>query len=470
MSVSTGPEGTPPHRTRQVRVRLSRCRPLRHGAPHPVNLGYVTVRRHWFTLAAAVPVLLAYGCAQPTAEPAAVDPTLGPATSVPDPSAATDDGIAASAVPTHTTAAPARTATAPPDTPSPPPPPPDLAGVRLAVEQIADLDAPTAMAVRPGDDTLYVAERAGRILPVTEDGSVGDPIVDIRESTVTDGERGLLGLAWSPDGGRLFVSSTDTEGATRLEAFEVTDGIVRAESRTELLRVPQPASNHNGGDVHIGPDGLLWLGLGDGGAANDRFGNGQNPDTLLGTMVRIDPTAQGYDVPGDNPFVEGEQGAPEVWAYGLRNPWRFSFDSLTGQLWIADVGQNAVEEINRVDPEQPGLNFGWPRFEGDRPFDGQPAEGPVVDPVHVYDHGRGCSITGGYVYRGQAIPDLAGAYLYSDFCNGQIFALAVDDDGQVLADTAVGASVDQPVSFGEGPDGELYVLSLNGPLYRITQG
>lgn len=348
---------------------------------------------------------------------------------------------------------------------------PDLGRVRIDIQQVAVLDAPTAMAVRPGTDTLYVAERAGRIVPLSPDGSTGPVVLDISASTVTDGERGLLGLAWSPDGTRLYVSSSDTDGATRLEVFDGVGDVVRADSRRELLRVPQPASNHNGGDVHIGPDGMLWLGLGDGGAADDRFGNGQRPDTLLATMLRIDPEGgDPYAIPADNPFADGSGGAPEVWAYGLRNPWRFSFDAVTGELWIADVGQNASEEINRVDPTAAGLNFGWPRFEGDRPFDGQPAEGPVVAPVHTYDHGRGCSITGGYVYRGTAIPALVGAYVYTDFCNGELYAVAVDPQGQVVADLATGVSVDAPVSFGQGADGELYVLSLDGPIHRIVEG
>lgn len=419
--------------------------------------------RRCLTLVVVLPLLFVTACARSGEQPVSVNPTLGPVETGAGPSVEeSDDTPTPPSSPTQTPEAS--------ESSGPTSAPPDLAGLRLAVEELAILDAPTAMAVRPGDPTLYVAERAGRILPVAEDGSVGEPILDIRQSTTTDGERGLLGLAWAPDGNRLYVSSTASDGSTRLEAFDLIDNVVQADSPAELLRVAQPASNHNGGDLHIGPDGLLWLGLGDGGAANDQFGNGQDPKTLLGTILRIQPTDAGYDIPSDNPFAEGGEGAAEVWAYGLRNPWRFSFDSLTGDLWIADVGQNAVEEVNRVDRRAAGLNFGWPRFEGDRPFDGGTADGPLVDPVHTYDHGRGCSITGGYVYRGRAIPDLAGAYLYSDFCNGEIIALATDQQGQVVSDATTGAAVDQPVSFGQGPDDELYVLSLNGPIYRIVKG
>ncbi|HUG86660.1 MAG TPA: PQQ-dependent sugar dehydrogenase [Euzebya sp.] len=360
-----------------------------------------------------------------------------------------------------------------PTAPDPAPPSdadagPALDGLRLALREVAVLDAPTAMAVRPGDPHLYVAERAGRVRTIAPDGTVSAPLLDISDQTTTGGERGLLGLAWSPAGDRLYLSSSDLGGATRLLALDVVDGVLQEGSRVELLRVPQPASNHNGGNVVIGPDGNLWLGLGDGGGADDQFGQGQRPDTLLATMLRITPDGAGYTVPADNPFVDGG-GAPEVWAYGLRNPWRFSFDAATGDLWIADVGQDAVEEINRVGADEAGLNYGWPSFEGDRPFDGRPAEGPVVVPVHTYSHDRGCSITGGYVYRGQAIPALHGAYLYSDFCGGDIWALDVASDGTVRDDVDTGLDVPSPVSFGQGPDGELFVLSINGPVLAIVQ-
>ncbi len=349
-----------------------------------------------------------------------------------------------------------------------PPADPDPASVRLALQEFATVEAPTALVSRPGDDALYVAERAGRVRPISADGAVGAPILDISAVTATNSERGLLGIAWSPQGDRLYLSSSDTDGATRLEVAVVADGVLQAP--TEILRVPQPASNHNGGNIAFGPDGYLYLGLGDGGGADDQFDQAQRPDTLLGSMLRLDvSTGDGYAIPADNPFADGQGGAPEVWAYGLRNPWRFSFDALDGQLWIADVGQNAVEEIDRIDPAQAGLNLGWPRFEGDRPFDGQAADGPVVEPVWTYSHQRGCSITGGFVYRGPSIPALQGAYLYTDFCNGELYALDVAPDGTVRDDVAMGVSLDSPVSFGQGPDLELYVLSITGPIHRITQ-
>lgn len=422
--------------------------------------------------------VLLTGCVTATDQGAGVDPTLQPAASLTAGENTTTDARSdptATDSPATDTVQPETGATgAPEQAPSRSDSDlslPDLSLAKLSLEQVASVDTPTALAVRPGDPGLYVAERAGRVVVIGSDGNVSEPILDISGSTATTSERGLLGLVWSPDGDTLYLSSSDSEGATRLESFDVVDDVVQAGSRTELLRVAQPASNHNGGNIAIGPDGMLWLALGDGGAANDQFGNGQQPDTLLGAMLRIDPSGgDPYGIPEDNPFANGGEGAPEVWAYGLRNPWRFSFDAATDQLWIADVGQNEIEEIDRVPATQAGLNFGWPRFEGNQPFDGQPAEGPVVAPVHTYTHARGCSITGGYVYRGQAIPELQGAYIYTDFCNGTIYALALDAEGQVAQDVDTGLEVEQPVSFGQGPDGELYVLSLTGDIFRIIEG
>ena len=422
---------------------------------------------------------LAGGCTAGE-DPPAVDPTLAeaatqaavePTEGAPTPAEPTE----AVPTPAEPTEATPTEAAATPAGPSPVGPTtaaevaPDPGAVTLALEEVAVLDAPIAMATRPGDPTLYVALRAGRVVPIGPDG-VGEPILDLSAQTSTNGERGLLGLAWSADGARLFTSSTDPDGANVLTGFDVEDGVLRSGSAQVLLRVPQPASNHNGGDLHLGPDGTLWWSLGDGGAADDRFGNGQRPDTLLGTILRITPTADGYTIPADNPFADGQDGAPEVWAYGLRNPWRIALDPAAGDLWIADVGQNAVEEVNRVGIDEAGLNYGWPRREGDRAFDGQELDGPAVEPVHTYDHGRGCSITGGRVYRGDDLdPRMQGAYLYGDYCDGRIFALAVGPDGEVT-DVDTGLQVANPVSFGEGPDGALYVLSLNGQVMKVVPG
>jgi glucose/arabinose dehydrogenase len=241
-----------------------------------------------------------------------------------------------------------------------------------------------------------------------------------------------------------------------------------------VLAVDQPFANHNGGDVEFGPDGYLYFGLGDGGSAGDPEGNGQDPSTLLGSMLRIDPqgTLDGdepYAIPGDNPFADGDAGEPEVWLYGLRNPWRFSFDPATDDLWIADVGQNAWEEINRLpaaDGGGRGANLGWNELEGTHSFEGVNPDDGVL-PVFEYPHDDGgCSVTGGVVYRGNAIAGLAGAYLFGDLCNPTLRALDVsgDEPREVSFDDS---EVGNLVSFGQDNDGEVYAVSLDGPIYRL---
>jgi glucose/arabinose dehydrogenase len=342
-------------------------------------------------------------------------------------------------------------------------------GVRLT--EIATLDAPVAMAQRPGHEPFFVAERAGRIM-VVEGGEVRpEPLLEVE--TTTDGERGLLGLAFSPDGSRLYVSYTNLDGDSRLDEYAMGEGAADIDlaSRREVLTVGQPYANHNGGHIVFGPDGLLYYGLGDGGASGDPEGNAQDTTTLLGSVLRIDPRAQGdapYAIPADNPFVGGE-GRAEIFLYGVRNPWRFSFDRATDDLWLADVGQNAVEEVNRLPAtEAAGANLGWPALEGTRPYDGDPPP-DAVTPVYDYTHDDGFSVTGGFVYRGQAIPELVGAYVFGDLGTAQLWALAVDGDGGVAgrADLGVGVDPSTLVSFFEDADGELYVISIGGTISRL---
>lgn len=350
----------------------------------------------------------------------------------------------------------------------------DLAAVDVALQDVIDLDAPTALAVRPGDDALYVAERAGRVVAVRDGGVADEPLVDVSADTTVSGERGLLGLAFSPDGTQLYLSFTDSEGDTRVDQVAFSGDAVDPATRRTLITVEQPYANHNGGNVVVTDDGLLWLGLGDGGSGGDPQGNGQDPSTLLGALLRIDPTPSGdqpYTIPSDNPFVDDPQARPEVFAYGLRNPWRFSFDAATGDLWIGDVGQSAFEEINHVTLDAArGANFGWNRVEGTTPYEGgEPRDGDVL-PVATYPHATGgCSVTGGYVYRGGAITALQGSYVYGDFCVGALQAL-VDDGSGTVASRDLGVGVESLVSFGEGPDGELYVLSLDGRVARLVAG
>ncbi len=350
----------------------------------------------------------------------------------------------------------------------------DLDRVTLSLEPVAELDAPTAMAVRPGDDALYVAERGGRILRLV-DGSVAEgAVLDISSQTTADGERGLLGLSFSPDGERLYVSSTDLNGDSTLDAYAMDGTTADTGSRRTLLQVPQPYSNHNGGNLVTGPDGLLYYGLGDGGSGGDPQGNGQDRSTLLGGLLRIDPRPDGdrpYTIPDDNPFAGQDGARGELWVYGLRNPWRFSFDRATDDLWIGDVGQNAVEEIDRLAFDRAGgTNLGWNVFEGTTRY-GDGSAPQAVPPVAEYRHDDGrCSVTGGHVYRGTQIPDLAGAYVYGDFCDGVVRAVVVDDRGRVTDRKAFDVQVPALVSFGEDSDGELYALSLDGAVHRLTAG
>jgi glucose/arabinose dehydrogenase len=336
--------------------------------------------------------------------------------------------------------------------------------VRLT--EVATADSPTAGVAGP-DGTVWIAERPGRVR-VLDDQGLGEPVLDITGETTTDGERGLLGIAFDPDFAHLYLSFTDREGHTRIDELAVTGGRLRPEARRTVLTQEQPFANHNGGDLGFGPDGMLYIGLGDGGGGGDPLGAGQDLGNLLGALLRIDPAGGGdgaeYAIPPDNPFV-GKPGArPEIWAYGLRNPWRFSFDSSTGDLWIADVGQSSWEEIDSAPAGTgAGANYGWSRMEGTRPYSDRTEPEQHVPPVHEYrsDAGR-CSVTGGYVYRGEAIPRLQGEYVFSDYCDGVIRAL----DGQ-RQETSLGVSGGSVVAFAQGPDLELYVLDLAGPVYRI---
>jgi glucose/arabinose dehydrogenase len=327
--------------------------------------------------------------------------------------------------------------------------------------QVAAAVAPIAGVAGP-DGTVWIAERAGTVLPLREQG-LGDPVLDITGETTTDGERGLLGIAFDQEFAHFYLSYTDRAGNTAIDEIAVVDGELRPDTRRTVLTQEQPFSNHNGGDLTFGPDGMLYIGLGDGGSGGDPQGNGQNLGTLLGKLLRIDPTAgQPYGIPPDNPFVDDPAARPEIWAYGLRNPWRFSFDAETGDLWIADVGQSSREEVNRVaTATAAGANFGWSAMEGTLSFSGEEPDGHVP-PIFEYETGEWCSITGGYVYRGSAIPDLVGSYVFSDYCGGDLVAL--DPDGK---ETDLGVDGGAVVAFVQGPDRELYVLDLAGAIYRL---
>jgi glucose/arabinose dehydrogenase len=328
---------------------------------------------------------------------------------------------------------------------------------------------------------MYVAERPGRVRPVTVAGTgpdrtyqVGDPVLDISDNVVADGERGLLDIVFSPDGGTLYVHySLAPSGDARVAAYTMAGDEVDTGSYRELLAVEDPFPNHNGGEMEFGPDGYLYIALGDGGGGGDPEGNGQDTQALLGKILRIDPTSpsggQEYGIPADNPFADGAGGRPEVWLYGVRNPWRFSFDRANGDLWIGDVGQNEWEEIDQLQASAGGgrgANLGWNEVEATHPFEGGSNPDGGVLPVFEYSHDEGCSVTGGVVYRGAAIPGLGGAYLFSDYCQGDVRGLRVRD-GQVTEERTFDAHVDQLVSFSEDPAGEVYALSLLGGIYRL---
>ncbi len=380
--------------------------------------------------------------------------------------------------------------------PPPPPGPQPFSDVRLTLTQVAPLPGAMTMAARTGDPALYVAMRDGLVQQVIVGGAI-TAALDIRSQVTTDGECGLLGLAFSPDGSKLYVHYSLKAVGTPQHCATVVDEYAFSGSSAVLparrvLTVEQPqVLNHKGGSMLFGPDGMLYLALGDGGGGNDQGagqppgGNAQSPNTLLGKILRINPAdpdgggALTYTVPPDNPFV-GTAPLDEIWSFGLRNPFRMSFDSATGDLWVGDVGQGAREEISWVpdtgaQPHGRGANFGWNRREGDLAGpDSSPTAGPTpfTDPVLAINRSQGDrSVIGGYVYRGGAIPELAGAYLFADFFHYAIRALRINGSGTVVEfrdfTSAVGA--DGTASFGEDNAGELYVVSLYSGVYRIDK-
>ena len=351
----------------------------------------------------------------------------------------------------------------------------DLADVRIRLQKIATLDgSPLAMAVRSGDAALYIADKGGRVVAIRDGGVDPQAVLDISGKVSDGGEQGLLGLAFAPDGRFLYVNYTDTNGNTQVVEYTMGEGVANAGSARRVISVQQPFSNHNGGNLVFGPDGFLYIGLGDGGSGGDPLGNGQNPQALLGKMLRIDPRpSQGrpYSIPPDNPFVGRADFRPEIWDRGLRNPWRYSFDRRTGDLWIGDVGQSAREEVDfERAGSKGGRNYGWNLMEGSlRQTENLPPN--LVNPIFEYETGSDgtCAIVGGYVYRGAAILALEGAYLFSDNCGGHIRALRFGG-GKVRQERDLGPVVSSIASFGEDQDGELYALSLGGDVYKIVPG
>lgn len=349
----------------------------------------------------------------------------------------------------------------------------------MRLERVADgLDFPLHVAAPPDDPRLFIVEKVGRVR-IRKDGALLEtPFLDLTGQVSGGSEQGLLSIAFHPDyasNGRFFVDYTNPAGDTRVVEYRVSNEPDRADpaSARTLLEIDQPFSNHNGGLLVFGPDGMLYVGLGDGGSAGDPRGNGQDTGTLLGAILRIDVDAgDPYAVPSDNPLVDEPGARGEIWTWGLRNPWRFAFDRETGDLYIADVGQNRFEEVNAVAGAGGGLDYGWNVMEGDacfEPREGCDREGLTL-PVLTYGHDEGCSVTGGHVYRGQAIPALQGAYFYSDFCSGFVRSFRFSGGEAVdrrrwpeLEPTERGVS-----SFGEDAAGELYLTTRGGSVYRVV--
>ncbi len=355
----------------------------------------------------------------------------------------------------------------------------DPAVTTIRLERVVSgLRTPTGIAsAHDGSGRLFITEKAGTVRIVRGGELLPQAFLDIRNLVGSGGsEQGLLGLAFHPryaTTGVFFVNYTDRNGDTVVARYRASADPERADpaSATVVLAVKQPAANHNGGHLAFGPDGKLYIGLGDGGGAGDRFGNAQNPAALLGKMLRIDVDAgEPYAIPSDNPFRDRPGYRPEIWALGLRNPWRYSFDRATGDLYIADVGQNAYEEVNfQPASSRGGENYGWPRMEGTHCYPSGAAcdRGGLVLPVGEYGRSGGCSVTGGYVYRGRSELALTGAYFFADFCSGTFWSLHRDAAGQWVQTELLRSGVSIS-SFGEDEAGELYVVGYNnGTLYRL---
>lgn len=349
-----------------------------------------------------------------------------------------------------------------------------LHDVRIRLTQVAHVDQPVAMAIRSDDPAFYVVEKKGRIKAIR--GERARTVLDLSADVSTGPEQGLLGLAFSADGRFMYINYTNTDGDTRVVEYRFQDGRADRRSARLLLALDQPFPEHNGGQLTFGPDGYLYIGLGDGGSEGDPYHHAQSLKTLFGKVLRIDPrptTSAPYRVPSDNPFVRRAGARDEIWAYGLRNPWRFSFDRATGDLYIGDVGAERWEEVDFAPASSTGgENYGWALREGNQRFKRGRLPSDYVPPVYVYAHSTetcdfpGRAIVGGYVYRGSKIPALRGAYVFADYCSGRLRALN-HRRGRLADHRMLGQQVTPMTSFAEDSDGELYVLGYAGRIFRI---
>lgn len=360
------------------------------------------------------------------------------------------------------------------ETPSAEQPAPE-APTELAATLVGEFVVPVEVVSRPGDDRIFVAQLLGQI--VVADGDEIVTVLDIADQVSNDGEHGLLGAAFHPELDFLYVHYSDLDGTSIVAEYAVdpATGLADRSSERRVLSVDQPYNNHNGGELTFGPDGFLYLGLGDGGLADDPDRSALDLGSRLGKILRIDPrpgeAGAPFTVPVDNPFVDTPGADPTIWSYGLRNPWRFSFDEATGDLWIADVGQDQFEEINRAvagdEPAGLGMSFGWSAFEGFAAFNSdQPSDGHT-DPFLTYERSDGnCSISGGAVYRGTTSPGLNGWYLFGDYCSGLIWG--IDTEAAGAPEMVQLGQVDALVAIATGGDGEIYAVSVAGGVYRLS--
>ncbi len=401
-----------------------------------------------------------FGSGRPAVSESTIETTTVPAT--------TESTTSAATAPSDPEPAPPSTTTADGSLPEP----------SVALFDVGTFDQPVDVATRPGFAELFVVEQPGRVVAVTDLST--EVVLDITDLTDANGEQGLLGLAFHPTDDLAYVNFTDNDGNTVIAEFVIdpATGLFDRNSNRQVLTIDQPYSNHNGGQLAFGPDQLLYIGVGDGGSGGDPERHALDLSSRLGKILRVDPTADGsepFTVPADNPFVDDGTADPTIWAFGLRNPWRFSFDPDTGDLWIGDVGQGDFEEIDhsiatdRRDAAR-GANFGWSAYEGFTPFnDDQPAEDAVA-PLFVYDHTDGrCSVTGGAVARGDTVENLAGWYVFGDYCSGQIWALdptAPPSEPRVVEI----AQLDALAAVVQGPDRELYAVSTAGTIARFIDG
>ena len=474
----------------KLRGIVSRKEFIRKPLSPPQATGYAS-RRNQFFFIVIVLILLGglVGCddepistiTPPIAPPRATQTVPLPTVVISEISPTTiDDGQQATddAQPTATREIPTATPEIPTPQPSPTPTPipsaQPLSGVSL--QWVAGGFEKPVFLTHAGNQRLFVVEQVGKIQLIDEAGNrLSTPFLDI-VGRVNSGasEQGLLSVAFHPQyagNGRFFVNYTNRNGSTVVSEFQVSEdgNVADAGSERILLIVPQPYENHNGGQIQFGLDGYLYIGMGDGGSAGDPHGHGQDAGTLLGSLLRIDVDfSEPYAIPSDNPFLNDDSARVEAWAIGLRNPWRFSFDRLTGDLFVADVGQNSFEEISWMPAgAASGGNFGWKVMEGFNCYENAGCDpSPFIPPIHHYGRDEGCSVTGGYIYRGSQSPALFGHYLFSDYCLGQIWSLAQFNGvwtRTLLLDTNYNVS-----SFGEDANGELYLLNYAGEVYKIV--